>query len=80
MKWLEILHLQELDITATDIGKECLMDVLTRIPALRWLSAGQLDAMTDNVMKVCWIPGDMIAPGGQLSIWLLLRLRGFLKK
>ena len=53
MKWLEILHLQELDITATDIGKECLMDVLTRIPALRWLSAGQLDAMTDNVMKVC---------------------------
>jgi len=43
---------QELDITATDIGKECLMDVLTRIPAIRWLSAGQLDAMTDNVMKV----------------------------
>jgi len=41
-----------LDITATDIGKECLMDVLTRIPAIRWLSAGQLDAMTDNVMKV----------------------------
>ena len=28
------------------------MDVLTRIPAIRWLSAGQLDAMTDNVMKV----------------------------
>ena len=43
---------QELDITATDVSKECLLDVLPRIPAIRWLAAGQLDGFTDQVMKV----------------------------
>ncbi len=28
------------------------MDFLPRIPAIRWLSAGQLDGMTDMVLKV----------------------------
>lgn len=28
------------------------MDLLTRLPGLRWLSAGQLDGMTDSVIKV----------------------------
>lgn len=50
-EWEKATALQELDITATDLGKECLMDVLTRIPALRWLSIGQLDGMTDSVLK-----------------------------
>ena len=54
-EWEKATGLQELDITATDLSKECLMDVLTRIPALRWLSAGQLDGMTDNVLKVWYI-------------------------
>ena len=45
-------HVQELDITATDLSKECLLDFLPRIPAIRWLSAGQLDGMTDTVLKV----------------------------
>lgn len=50
-EWDKATALQELDITATDLSKECIMDVLTRIPAIRWLSAGQLDGMTDNVLK-----------------------------
>ena len=41
-----------MDITATDVSKECLLDVLPRIPAIRWLAAGQLDGFTDQVMKV----------------------------
>lgn len=40
---------QELDVTATDLSTECLIDLLTRIPSLRWLSAGQLDGFTDAV-------------------------------
>ena len=44
-----------LDISATDLSKECLMDVLPRIPALQWLSAGQLDGMTDAVFKVSYL-------------------------
>lgn len=43
---------KELDITATDLSKDCLLDFLPRIPAIRWLSAGQLDGMTDSVLKV----------------------------
>ncbi|XP_076317309.1 uncharacterized protein LOC143229204 isoform X1 [Tachypleus tridentatus] len=50
VEW-EKTSLQELDITATQLSAECLIDLLTRIPALRYLSAGQLDAFTDQVMK-----------------------------
>lgn len=49
------LTLQELDVTATDVSKECLLDVLPRIPAIRWLAAGQLDGFTDQVMKVRYL-------------------------
>ncbi|OXA45785.1 F-box/LRR-repeat protein 7 [Folsomia candida] len=44
-------QLQELDITATDLSTECLTDLLTRIPALRWLSAGQQDGFNDSVLR-----------------------------
>lgn len=43
--------LQELDITATDLSTECLIDMLTRIPNLRFLSAGQLNGFNDSVLK-----------------------------
>ncbi|KAF5298030.1 hypothetical protein FQR65_LT09841 [Abscondita terminalis] len=43
--------LQELDITATDLSTECLIDLLTRIPSLRFLSAGQLNGFNDSVLK-----------------------------
>ncbi|XP_039300652.1 F-box/LRR-repeat protein 12 isoform X2 [Nilaparvata lugens] len=43
--------LQELDITATDLSTECLIDMLTRIPALRFLMAGQLNGFNDSVLK-----------------------------
>lgn len=43
--------LQELDISATDLSPECLIDLLTRIPALRYLSAGQINGMNDSVLK-----------------------------
>ena len=55
-EWEKADNLQELDISATDLSKECLMDVLPRIPALQWLSAGQLDGMTDAVFKVSYLP------------------------
>ena len=55
-EWEKADNLQELDISATDLSKECLMDVLPRIPALQWLSAGQLDGMTDAVFKVSFLP------------------------
>lgn len=43
--------LQELDITATDLSSEALTDMLTRIPGLRFLSAGQLNGFNDSVLK-----------------------------
>jgi hypothetical protein len=49
VEW-EKTSLQELDITATELSTECLMDVLCRIPALRYLSAGQQDCFTDLVL------------------------------
>lgn len=45
----EKTSVQELDVTATDLSTDCLVDLLTRIPSLRWLSAGQLDGFTDAV-------------------------------
>ena len=48
MEW-EKTQLQELDITGTDLTSECLSDLLTRVPALRWLSAGQQDSFNDSV-------------------------------
>ncbi|KAG5310486.1 FXL12 protein, partial [Acromyrmex insinuator] len=41
----------ELDITATDLSTECLIDMLSRIAGLRFLSAGQLNNFNDNVLK-----------------------------
>ncbi|XP_054726235.1 F-box/LRR-repeat protein fbxl-1 isoform X1 [Anastrepha obliqua] len=43
--------LQELDITATDLSTECLVDLLTRIPNLKFLSAGQINGFNDTVLK-----------------------------
>lgn len=42
-------NVQELDITGTDLSTQCLIDLLTRIPALRYLSAGNQDGFTDMV-------------------------------
>lgn len=47
----EKTNLQELDITATDLSSECLASVLARIPALKYLSAGQQDNFTDQVLR-----------------------------
>jgi hypothetical protein len=51
VEW-EKTALQELDITATDLSTECLIDMLTRIPNLRFLSAGQLNGFNDSVSTV----------------------------
>nr|CAD7460814.1 unnamed protein product [Timema tahoe] len=50
VEW-EKAALQELDITATDLSTEALIDMLTRIPGLRFLSAGQLNGFNDSVLK-----------------------------
>lgn len=49
VEW-EKTALQELDITATDLSSECLIDMLTRIPALRFLRAGQINGFNDSVI------------------------------
>lgn len=48
VEW-EKSSVQELDITATDLSTECLIDMLTRIPTLRFLSAGQINGFNDSV-------------------------------
>ena len=50
-EWDKALSLQELDITATDLSTGVITEVLTHIPALTWLSAGQLDGMNDDVLN-----------------------------
>ncbi|KAM7364549.1 F-box/LRR-repeat protein FipoQ isoform 2-T2 [Cochliomyia hominivorax] len=50
--------LQELDITATDLSTECLVDMLTRIPNLKFLSAGQINGFNDTVLKQ-WMESGM---------------------
>ncbi|OWR43326.1 F-box/LRR-repeat protein 2 [Danaus plexippus plexippus] len=50
VEW-EKSSIQELDVTATDLSTECLIDMLTRIPSLRFLSAGQINGFNDTVLK-----------------------------
>jgi len=50
VEWEKAGALQELDITGTDLPQAAILDVLTRIPTLVWLSAGQLDGMNDSVL------------------------------
>lgn len=50
--------LQELDITGTDLSSECLIDLLTRIPGLKFLSAGQINGFNDTVLKA-WMDSGM---------------------
>ncbi|RWS07285.1 F-box/LRR-repeat protein 20-like protein [Dinothrombium tinctorium] len=50
VEW-EKTSLQELDITATELSSECLIDLLKRAPPLRYLSAGQQDGFNDLVLK-----------------------------
>ena len=51
VEWEKAGALQELDITATDLSTGVITEVLTHIPALTWLSAGQLDGMNDDVLN-----------------------------
>lgn len=50
VEW-EKCSLQELDITATDLSTDSLIDLLTRIPALKFLAAGQINGFNDSVLK-----------------------------
>lgn len=44
-------NLRELDITGTELSESSLIYLLTRITGLRYLSAGQQDGFTDQVLK-----------------------------
>ena len=50
VEWEKAANLREVDITATDLPQAAIIEVLTRIPTLTWLSAGQLDGMNDAVL------------------------------
>jgi hypothetical protein len=60
VEW-EKTALQELDITATDLSTECLIDMLTRIPNLRFLSAGQLNGFNDSVSTEVTSPHNLMS-------------------
>lgn len=57
VEW-EKCALLEFDITATDLSTESLIDMLTRIPTLRYLSAGQINGFNDSVLKA-WADSKM---------------------
>lgn len=65
----EKCSLQELDITATDLSTECLQDMLTRIPGLRFLSAGQLNGFNDSVLKTWMETGNARNLVSDLCFW-----------
>lgn len=48
VEW-EKSSIQEIDVTATDLSTDCLIDMLTRIPSLKFLSAGQINGFNDSV-------------------------------
>lgn len=50
VEW-EKSSIQELDISGTDLSTECLIDMLVRIPNLKFLSAGQLNGFNDTVLS-----------------------------
>ncbi|XP_050534766.1 F-box/LRR-repeat protein 2 isoform X2 [Daktulosphaira vitifoliae] len=50
--------IQELDISATDLSTECLIDMLVRIPNLRFLSAGQINGFNDAVLNTFMEQGN----------------------
>jgi len=60
VEWEKAPALVELDITATDLPQATIVDILTRIPSLSWLSAGQLDGMTDAVLTQ-WMNSGKVA-------------------
>jgi len=57
LEWEQAHALTELDLTATDLPSTTLTDLLTRVPALQWLAAGQLDGMNDNVLSQWMVSG-----------------------
>lgn len=58
VEWEKCSSLQEFDITATDLSTECLQDMLTRMPGLRFLSAGQINGFNDSVLKTWMDQGN----------------------
>ena len=52
VEW-ESTNLLELDISATDLSTECLVDMLVRIPGLKFLAAGQINGFNDTV-SIYW--------------------------
>ncbi|KAI1278002.1 F-box/LRR-repeat protein 20 [Halotydeus destructor] len=52
-------EIRELDITATELSPEALVNILVRCPPLRYLSAGQQDGFNDDVMRVYLEKGNL---------------------
>ena len=47
---------------------QAILDTLTRIPGLVWLSAGQLDGMTDSVLTQVTVYGPSLTPWLPMSV------------
>lgn len=50
VRW-EDCNIEELNITASELSQECLVSVLSRLPNLRYLSAGFLESFSDKVVE-----------------------------
>jgi hypothetical protein len=66
VEW-EKTGIQELNVTATELSTETLVTILTRLPHLRWLSAGFLENFNDKVMEA-WLESGASANMRELDL------------
>lgn len=66
----EKTNVQELNITATELSSEALISILTRLPQLRWLSAGYLEHFNDQVYSFSSPPREPSRHFQVMDAWL----------
>ncbi|XP_067950564.1 F-box/LRR-repeat protein 2-like [Watersipora subatra] len=49
--WYKCRHMSELDISCTDLSETCLIELLTKLPPLTFLSVAHCDFFTDKVLN-----------------------------
>jgi len=47
--WHKCKHMKELDISCTDLSENTIMELLTKLPSLSFLSVAHCDFFTDKV-------------------------------
>lgn len=47
--WSKCKHMMELDISCTDLSENTLMELFSKLPALKYIAVGHCDFFTDKV-------------------------------